>query len=261
MTPVSHTIAVGDLELHYLEQGSGQPLLLLHGGTATASSFAEVIPRLAGRYRVIAPDTRGHGRTNNPAQKLSYQQFADDVAGLIDVLGLSSPIVVGYSDGGQTALELALRHPGKAALLVFGATAARSTPGYIQGMREWGFPAAGEVDLEKLRQVWGSHVDDMRVAHGHHYGPDYLESYLRQISTLWYSLVDYSEPQLASITTPSLVISGDRDHIADADECARFYRLLGAAELAIVPGADHAVIEHHLFWPLVEDFLSRHAVS
>lgn len=258
MSSTSHTITLGRLEVHYLEQGSGHPLLLLHGGTATSAAWSAQLPTYAERYRVIAPDTRGHGRTNNPDMRLSYAQFADDVADLIDALELKAPLVVGYSDGGQTALELALRHPGKASALVFGGTAARPTPAYLAGLTEWGFPAPGEVDLEKLRSVWGDYLDGLKTAHAHHHGPDYWRAYLAQLSELWLTLPDYSEAQLAAITAPALVISGDRDHMAGADEMARFYRLLGAGELATVPGAGHEAVDNPLFLRLVLDFLARH---
>ena len=82
MSTKSNTVMIGDLEVHYLEEGRGQPLLLLHGGTATATSWGEAMPRMADRYRVFALDTRGHGKTSNPAQRMSYAQFADDVAGV-----------------------------------------------------------------------------------------------------------------------------------------------------------------------------------
>jgi pimeloyl-ACP methyl ester carboxylesterase len=259
VSPTSHTVRLGTLDVHYLETGSGHPLLLLHGGTATAAAWSEQLPALAARYRVIAPDTRGHGRTNNPDMRLSYAQYADDAAALIDALGLKAPLVVGYSDGGQAALELALRHPGKAAALVLGGTAWRPTPAYLAGLKDWGFPAPGEVDLQRLRSVWGDYLDSLKTAHAHHHGPDYWRSYLDQLSELWLTLPTYTAEQLASITTPALVISGDRDHMADAGEMARFFGQLGAGELATVPGAGHEAVDNPIFLQLVLDFLARHA--
>lgn len=76
------------------------------------------MPVLATRYRVIAPDSRGHGRTDNPAGRLAYDLMAEDVAGLIDALDLDRPLVAGYSDGAQIALELALRHPDRSRAVV-----------------------------------------------------------------------------------------------------------------------------------------------
>jgi pimeloyl-ACP methyl ester carboxylesterase len=85
----SMTVAAAGLDIHMLVAGSGDPLILLHGGTATADmSWTTAMPRLAADWYVVAPDTRGHGRTANPADELSYQQLADDVAALIDAMEL-----------------------------------------------------------------------------------------------------------------------------------------------------------------------------
>ena len=117
----SQTVDVDGMTVHYLEQGDGAPLILLHGGLATAGmSWTHAMPMLAGRYRVVAPDSRGHGGTDNPADHLGYDQMADDVARLIEAWGLERPVVVGYSDGAQVALEFGLRHPGVARALVLG---------------------------------------------------------------------------------------------------------------------------------------------
>ena len=258
MSAKSNTVMIGDLEVHYLEEGRGQPLLLLHGGMATANSWSEAMPRMADRYRVFAPDTRGHGRTSNPAQKLSYAQFADDVAGFIATLGLKKPLIVGYSDGGQTALEFGLRHPGKAGALVLGGTVSRPSEAYLEGLRGWGFPAAGQVDLDRMAAEFGPYFDQIKVTHMHHYGSDYWRSFLVQISELWHTLPTYSEKQLASISAPTLAIMGDRDPLGGAEEASRLYRNLGAGELAVIANVDHDAVNRPLFWEAVREFLARH---
>lgn len=257
MTPTSQTLQLGDLEVNYLEQGEGQPLLLLHGGTATSDSWRHSLPQLARRYRVIAPDTRGHGRTNNPAQQLNYPQLADDVANLVAALGLHRPIVVGYSDGGQTALELALRHESLASALVFGGTVTRPTPKYVETLGMWGFIAPGQLDLDLVAQVFGPHLAHIQTAHAHHYGPDYWQTLLTQLSHLWLELPEYTDRQLGAISAPSLVISGDRDELGSIEECLRLFRLAQNAELALLPGAGHDAVDRKAFWTLVQDFLDR----
>lgn len=256
--PVSKTVRAGDLEVHYLEAGSGRPLILLHGGTATAQSWGEWLPRLAERYHVFAPDTRGHGRTDNPAQRLGYDMFADDVAHFIAALGLRKPIIIGYSDGGQAALEFGLRHPGKASALVIGGALSEPTEAYIESLHGWGFPRPGAVDFDRLAREYGSYMDVIRTAHAHHYGPDYWRQFLAQISELWLTLPRYSERQLASISPPTLVIMGDRDHLGGPPEAHRLFRYLPLGELAIVPDSGHEAVEKPIFWELVEDFLRRH---
>lgn len=258
MSANSHTVVIGDLEVHYLEEGRGQPLLLLHGGTATASSWGEAMPRMADRYRVFALDTRGHGKTSNPAQKLSYAQFADDVAGFIAALGLKRPLIVGYSDGGQTALEFGLRHPGKAGALVMGGTLSEPSEVYMEGLHGWGFPVPGEVDFERLAREFGPYFEQIKLAHTHHYGSDYWQPFLRQISELWLTLPRYSERQLASISVPTLVIMGDRDQLGGIEDANRLYRHLGAGELAIIANVGHEAVNKPLFWDAVREFLARH---
>lgn len=258
MSPISKAVRVGDLEVHYLEEGRGQPLLLLHGGTATASSWGEAMPRMADRYRVFALDTRGHAKTSNPLQKMSYSQFADDVAGFIAALGLKRPLIVGYSDGGQTALEFGLRHPGKAGALVLGGTLSEPTDAYIEGLHGWGFPSPGEVDFGRLAREFGPYFEQIKVAHAHHYGPDYWKSFLRQISELWLTLPRYTERQLASISVPALVIMGDRDQLGGIEEANRLYRHLGAGELAIIANVGQEAVNKPLFWDAVREFLARH---
>ena len=91
----------------YVEQsGSGEPLLLLHAGTLNLNSWENHIPIFAQHYTVIAPDSRGHGRTKNPLDTMSYRMLADDMAAFIRALGLDRPLICGYSDGGQIGLEM-----------------------------------------------------------------------------------------------------------------------------------------------------------
>ena len=102
------------LKMYYEERGSGPPLILLHGGTATSSMWEPQIPFFIQHFRVITPDSRGHGKTNNPTGEFSYRLMADDVVGFIQGLGLTKPLICGYSDGGQIVLEIGMRYPGLA---------------------------------------------------------------------------------------------------------------------------------------------------
>ena len=107
--------------LHCEEHGDGAPLILIHGGLSSSAHWEPVVPELADGFRVITPDSRGHGRSTNPSGELSYALIADDIAALIAALGLQRPAVGGWSDGGQVTLELGARHPGVAGALIVGA--------------------------------------------------------------------------------------------------------------------------------------------
>jgi pimeloyl-ACP methyl ester carboxylesterase len=139
--------------LRYEERGTGTPLVLIHGGLASSALWEPHLPDLADDFRVITPDSRGHGRSTNPSGQLSYTQLADDVAALIAALGLVRPVVGGYSDGGQVALELGARHPGTAGALIVGAaypeyatTGIREAHRAFIGADDTGTPDHAQVD-------------------------------------------------------------------------------------------------------------------
>lgn len=248
-SPERNYAEVGDLRVFYLERGTGTPVILLHGGLATAElSWNDPIDSLAGSYRVLAPDSRGHGRTGNLEQGLNYALMADDVAGFIDGLGLDRPVLVGYSDGAQVAIEFGLRHPGKARALVFGGAIAEMTPTYLDMLHSWGFPSAGEVDLRNLEQAFGGFFETINVAHAHVHGSDYWRQLLHQISRLWLTTPTYDAATLGQIREPTLVIAGDRDGAA-AEQMFGIFRALPQGELAVVPRAEHDAVNRPVFWP------------
>jgi pimeloyl-ACP methyl ester carboxylesterase len=252
-------VDAGGLSVWYTDQGHGPPLILLHGGLATGGMWSEpAVEDLARQHRVLLPDSRGHGRTANPAGTLGYDQMADDVAAFASELGLEWPLVLGYSDGAQIALELGLRHPGLARAMVIGGVVTRPSEAYLRMVGELGFPRRGEADLAEVERAMGDWWPTLRAAHHHARDEDAFRAYLAQISELWHGVPDYTDAQLASISEPSLVIAGDRDAPA-LDEALRLYRLLPHGELAVVPNADHGAGEKPVFWALVKDFLSRNA--
>jgi pimeloyl-ACP methyl ester carboxylesterase len=260
MTPAGTYIEANGLTVYYEVCGEGEPLLLIHGGTATCRSWVSHLPAFTEHFRVFAPDSRGHGRTDNPAGELAYRSMADDVAALIEALGLRRPLVLGYSDGGQIALELGMRYPGLARALVLGGTQFRFSEAYLEGARALlGISDDGEVDPEKLEREQPDFVDYLREAHGRVYGPGYWKTYIRQIATLWLTPLHYTLEEFASVTDPVLLLVGDRDGVA-TEESAELFRLLPNAELAVAPGSDHGFIEAKagLFDALALDFLVRH---
>lgn len=252
------SIAVRDIDISYTELGAGPTLLLLHGGLATSDMmWSSRYDQLAAVYRILAPDTRGHGRTTNPSGRLGYDQMADDMAAFCAALGVSKPLVLGFSDGGQIAIELGLRHPSLARAMVMGGTISHMTDQYIANVRDWGFTDTDHVDVAKLQGSWGSFFDVLTRDHKGNGEPDYWRQMLVHIARLWLTVPTYGGEQLGSIATPTLVITGDRDTTAGVDHAIRLYRLLGNAELAIIPGVGHSASEGDLFWSVALDFLRR----
>ena len=104
---------VNGIRLYYETYGTGEPLLLLHGNNSSIAAFDRQIPDLAKKYRVIALDSRGQGNSSADSTRLTYELFADDTAAFLDFLGVDSANVLGWSDGGNIGLLLAIRHPRK----------------------------------------------------------------------------------------------------------------------------------------------------
>ena len=107
-----------DIQLHYAEKGSGEPLILLHGNGESGEYFARQTEYFSQRYRVIAPDTRGQGRSPRGSGEFSISRFADDLRDFMDELGIGSADILGFSDGGNIALTFALRCPSRVRKLI-----------------------------------------------------------------------------------------------------------------------------------------------
>jgi pimeloyl-ACP methyl ester carboxylesterase len=109
---------VNGIKLYYETYGAGEPLILLHGNQQSIEAFTNQIPEFSKSYKVIAIDTRGQGKSSTNSDTYTYDLFASDVNGLLDKLGLDSANVVGWSDGGNTGLILAMKYPARVKKLV-----------------------------------------------------------------------------------------------------------------------------------------------
>src|SRR3954468_7895514 len=113
-----HYAEVNGINLYYETYGTGRPLILLHGGLGSGEMFGPILPALADHHRVIAVDLQGHGRTADIDRPIDVRFMADDIAALIDHLGLDKPDLVGYSLGGGVAFFTASKYPEKISKLV-----------------------------------------------------------------------------------------------------------------------------------------------
>src|SRR5215510_989931 len=109
---------VNGINLYYETHGQGRPMVLLHGGLGSGEMFGPVLPALADHHQVILVDLQGHGRTADIDRPLDVRLMADDIAALIEHLGLDEPDVVGYSLGGGVALQTAIKYPAMVRRLV-----------------------------------------------------------------------------------------------------------------------------------------------
>jgi pimeloyl-ACP methyl ester carboxylesterase len=256
------SIDVNGVALYCEEQGEGDPLILIHGGLVSSAMWQAMLPHLVDGFRVITPDIRGHGRSTNPAGELSYPLIADDVAELIGALGLTRPVVGGWSDGGQVALELGVRHPGVAGGLIVGA-------GYPDfdgsGLRKTfkgfvGADDAGTPDLAQLDENLGDSAGILKSQHPG--GTQQWQTLVQQAAPMWLDYAGLTPDDLQGIVDPALVLAGDRDELYTLDMMVSLHRALPNAELAICPQADHVgpltPERAGVFACMLRDFAGRH---
>ncbi|MCF6404894.1 alpha/beta hydrolase [Chitinophaga filiformis] len=110
--------AVNGINIYYETYGEGEPLFVLHGNSESINSFSAQIPAFAKKYRVIAVDTRGQGKSGDDGKSYTYDQFAADMNALMDQLHIDSAHIVGWSDGGNTGLIMAMKYPARVKKLV-----------------------------------------------------------------------------------------------------------------------------------------------
>ena len=257
-----HYVQANGPDIYYREHGQrdGQPLILIHGGLLTSDSWQPYLPAFAQRYRVITPDSRGHGRTNNPTGSMSFRLLADDVAALVQALGLDKPFIAGYSDGGQIALEIGMRYPDLPRALVIGGAYAELTGGSSEWVRSiLGDEQSSDVDYEKFERENPAFAAGLRQDHG----TERWKTLLKEIKPMWNARLNYTPEDFAKGAAPTLVLLGDRDDFVPVEEGVRMYRLLPNAELAVVPGADHPDLifspsKVAVAQPIILDFLQRH---
>lgn len=255
-----HYVKANGLNIYYEEYGSGEPLVLIHGGMGVGNSFEPLIPDFSKQFRVIMPDSRGHGKTDNPSGRLSYRLMADDLAAFIKARGLQSPSICGWSDGGQIALELGMHYPDLVKCMVVGAAWYRFSETYQSLLRAMGFESPGKVNMERIKQVMPQFVELWRLWHSPNHGPDHWETLATQISTMWWTPLGYTGDDFRKIKAPALILVGDKDSLIPVEEAVEMYRFIQGAELAIVPNAEHSLpkTRAELFSTIVLDFLMRH---
>ncbi len=233
-------IQVNGLRMYYGTYGAGTPVILLHGGLDTCRMWAPVIPSFAAHYQVITPDSRAHGRTDNPSGHFSYPLSAEDMAQFIRALELRDPLVVGYSDGGETALHMAMTYPGLARGYMIGGVFNSMTLQWRQMMQgPLGFEGPGIVDIERVIQTNAEFVRSLEEKHDVFHTPGYWKTLLIQVSRAWWDPPVHTQSDLAKITDPVLFWCGDRDVFCPPEQSLEMYRMVDKAELAVIPNADH----------------------
>ncbi len=207
-----------DIQLNYIEQGQGQPLILLHGNGEDNSYFVHQIDYFSKDYRIIAIDTRGHGKSPRGEKPFTIKQFAEDLHDFMDEKGIPKANILGFSDGGNIALEFALKHPERIEKLIL--NGANLFPSGVKPLYQWpieiGYRIAKLFSKKSEQALRNTEMLGLMVNEPH---------------------IEPSE--LSRLTMPVLVIAGKKDMIKES-HTRLIYKSLPNAQMNIIEG-DHFV--------------------
>jgi len=244
--------------MYYEIYGEGElPLVLIHGGGSTIqTNFEKIIPLLEKNRKVIAVELQAHGRTNDRNSDLTFEHDADDVFTLLKNLDVTNADFFGFSNGGTTALQIAIRHPEIAHKIILGSALSKRN-----GVFDWFWDFISKAKLEnmppQLKEGYekvAANKQDLQLMHD--------KDVKRMIN-----FKDIPDEQIKGIKIPTLIIIGDEDVITP-EHALELHRQISGSELAIIPGIHGEYIgeittlkpdfkEDELIVPLIEKFLNK----
>lgn len=245
--PDGHWADVRGLRMYYEIHGAGRPLLLLHGGAGNGQQFSNQVPAFSAVRRVIVPDACAQGRTSDRPGPFTYHEMAEDVVALMDHLRIARADVMGWSDGANLGLDIAMHHPDRIDHLVtFGANA--RPDGLNEADRAWADTATARSFGPGMEEGWKKLAPDTTR----------YEAVMNKILVLWRTQPDFTAAELGRIRAKVLVCAGDHDVIR-RDHTEWIARSIPGAQVWIVPDASHgAMIEKPaLVNARVLEFLAR----
>jgi pimeloyl-ACP methyl ester carboxylesterase len=242
---------VNGINLYFETLGTGRPLILLHGGLGSGEMFGPILPALAEQHQVIAVDLQGHGRTADIDRPIDIRLMADDIAALIDPLGLDKPDVVGYSLGGGVAFFTAVKYPEKVGRLVMTST----------NIRRDAIPAEMLAQQAQVNAAAAEFMKDTPMYKLYQQVAPRPEDFPRLLDKIGESMAqdfDYTE-EVRSLQVPTMIVAADAD-MAPPSHYVEMFKLLdgglrdggwmgegrpkGGHALAILPGLTHYNMAH-----------------
>ena len=248
--------AVNGLSMYYEIYGEGKPLVLIHGGGSTIqTTFGNLIPLLIEDRQVIALELQAHGRTNDRDADLTFVQDADDVSMLLYNLKISKADFLGFSNGGHTTIEIAIRHPEIVNKIILASVFYKRSavvPQFWEGFDHV------TIDVMPMALKEGF----LKV----NYNKNALQNMFNKDVQRMKTFKDWSDERMKSIKAPSLVINGNND-VGSVEHAVEMYRIIPNCQLAILPGKHGAYIgaveyldngqwTQHYIVDLIEEFLN-----
>lgn len=245
-TTVQAYADIDGLATYYEATGDGPPLVLLHGGMCPIETWGDLVPHLAGSFRVFTPERRGHGRTADPGT-ITYEAMAADTVTFLEDTVSEAAGLVGWSDGATVALLVALWRPDLVERLVY-----VGQPVNHSGLAPEVAATLDRISPEALppplRPLYQAVSPD---------GPEHFDVVFAKVSELWGTDTAMALDELEALTPPTLLAAADHD-LVTVEHLFAMQRVIPNAQLAVVPGADHGFPMQHpdLLAALVLRFLS-----
>ena len=248
---------VGGLTMYYEIHGQGKPLVLIHGGGSTIqTTYGNIIPLLSRKRKIIAMDLQAHGRTADRSTDLSFEQDADDVSALLHNLKITKADFLGYSNGGQTLIEILIRHPdivNKAIIASAFYKRSAAVPQFWKGFDT----ATIDVMPQALKDGFLQVNNDEKAL---------LNMFNKDVQRMKV-FKDWNEDQLKSIKASTLVINGNND-VGSVEHAVEMYHIIPNSQLAILPGKHGVYIgaveyldsgkwTQHFAVDMINDFLNE----
>lgn len=216
---------VNGINMYYEIHGQGEPLVLIHGGGSTiVTNFKRLIPLLSKTYKVIAVEMQAHGRTSDREAPESFEQDADDIAALLKYLNIPKANILGFSNGGSTSLQVAIRHP-ESVMKVVAISAISKRNGMFDGffdfMQKGTFKEMPQIYKDAFLSVTPDETKLLNM---------FSKDRQRMLD-----FKDWSDSSLKSISSPVLLMVGDKD-VVRPEHCMEMARIIPNARLAVVPG-------------------------
>ncbi len=239
------TVTSDGAEIYYATYGTGDPVILLHGGLGNGDHWANQVPALA-KYRVIVIDSRGQGRSTRSAAKISYDAMANDVVAVMDKLALERVAIVGWSDGGEMAMKLAIAHPERVSkLFVFGSNYNSEGSKPRRNGRNTAFDAYAvkcRADYQKLSKT-----------------PKQFDELVTWLLPIWRNPMGFTKDQLEAIAAPTVIADGDHDEVIQMAQIEEMGRLIPHAKVVVFKDASHFALwqDPQSFNEALLEFLAR----
>jgi len=221
-------VDVNDITMWYATFGDGSPLILLHGGFGNSEHWGGQISEFAKHFKVIALDSRGHGRSTRSAQPYSYELMASDVIALMDKLQIQKASVVGVSDGGIIGLAMAIHNPERLdRLVVFGANYDPT------GMKDdW----SKQPTVVSMRSRVRAEYKQLSKT------PDDYDAFRDAMLKMWDTEPNFSADQLRGIRVRTAIVDGEYDEFVKRPHTEQLASLIPGSELIILPNVSHFAI-------------------